>query len=138
MLKTNTKKEFQAVFQMSKMIIFEVCFYTLGANKKPYFATSACEFIRSKKDFGRGGQAQKDLLKHYPAARSFFEKWDHLHLKDLNDLQYEEMQNDLIKLKEKYNYIYEELDETKKPYYPRFSFYRLADFSKQEPKKKTN
>ena len=50
------------VFQISKLITFEVNFYTLGTNSAPYFSTSANEFCRSKLDYTRGGQAQRDLL----------------------------------------------------------------------------
>ena len=31
-------KEFQAVFQLSKTIIFEVRYYTLSTNKTPHFS----------------------------------------------------------------------------------------------------
>lgn len=37
-------KEFMYVFQISKLITFEVEFYTLGTNSAPYFSTSANEF----------------------------------------------------------------------------------------------
>lgn len=128
-------KEFQAVFQMSKTIIFEVSYYTLSTNPAPYFSTSAAEFCRNKKDFTRCGQAQPELLKGYRTARRFFEKWDGCHLHDLTPAQYDEMRQDLEALKEKYNFIFEELDETRRPYSPHFSFYRLAEWTKQTPKK---
>lgn len=48
-------KEFMYVFQISKLITFEVNFYTLGTNSAPYFSTSANEFCRSKLDYTRGG-----------------------------------------------------------------------------------
>ena len=70
-------KEFMYVFQISKLITFEVNFYTLGTNSAPYFSTSANEFCRSKLDYTRGGQAQRDLLPKFSPARRFFEKWDH-------------------------------------------------------------
>lgn len=44
-------KEFMYCFQISKLIVFEVEYYTLGGNKAPYFSTSAAEFIRSKRDY---------------------------------------------------------------------------------------
>lgn len=128
-------KEFQAVFQMSKTIIFEVRYYTLDNNSRPYFTTSAAQFYRNKKDYSRCGQAQPELLKGYRTARQFFEKWDVYHLHDLTPEQYNEMRHDLETLKEKYNFIFEELDESRRPYSPRFSFNRLAKWTKQEPKK---
>lgn len=130
------KKEFQAVFQLTKTIIFEVTYYTLSTNTAPYFATSAAKFCRNKRDFTQCGQAQKSLLRGFPVAMQFFKKWDSSHCKDLTPEQYEEMRRDLEKLKEQYNFILEELDETKRPYSPHFSFYRLAEWTKQEPKKR--
>lgn len=128
-------KEFQAVFQISKTIIFEVNYYTLSTNPRPHFTTSAAQFIRSKRDYNRCGQAQAALLPKGSPARRFWSKWDALHLHDLTPEQYAEMCQDLEELKKKYNFIYEELDETRRPYSPRISFYRLVEFSKQEVKK---
>lgn len=129
-------KEFQAVFQLSKTIIFEVRYYTLSTNKSPYFTTSASQFCRNKQDYSRCGQAQESLLPPYPVAMRFFKKWDSYHLKDITPVQYEELIADLESLKSQYNFIFEELDETERPYHPRFGFYRLAEWSKQKPKKK--
>lgn len=128
-------KEFQAVFQLSKTKIFEVAYYTLSTNSRPYFTTEAAEFCRNKRDYRTCGQAQNTVLKGFPVAMRFFKKWDVLHLHDLTPAQYAEMVEDLEKLKARYNFIYEELDETQKPYSPSFGFYRLAQWSKQEPKK---
>ena len=130
-------KEFLAVFQMSKTIIFEGNYYTLCNNKTPHFTTSAAQFCRNKRDYNQCGQAQKSLLRNYPAAMRFFKKWDIHHLHDLTPAQYAELREDLEELKSRYNSIYEELDESKRPYNPSISFYRLAEWSKQEPKKKT-
>lgn len=127
-------KEFQAVFQMSKTIIFEVKYYTLSTNKHPYFTTSAAQFCRNKRDYSQCGQAQKSLLRSYPVAMRFFKKWDDCHLKGLTSSQYEEMRADLEELKARYNFIYEELDESKQPYSPSFGFCRLAEWSKQKPR----
>ena len=128
-------KEFQAVFQISKTIIFEVNYYTLGSNKDPHFATSAAQFCGSKRDYSRCGQAQKSLLPPCSAAMRFFRKWDACHLKSLTQAQYDEMRTDLEELEAAYNYMYEEFDESQRPYYPSFGFYRLAEWSKQNPKK---
>ena len=128
-------KEFQAVFQLSKTIIFEVYYYTLSTNSHAHFATSAAQFTRNKLDFTQCGQAQDTLLKGYYTAMRFYKKWDTCHLHDLTPEQYAEMLHDLESLKEKYNYLFEELDERRRPYSPHFSFYRLAEWSKQTPKK---
>lgn len=127
-------REFISVFQLSKTIIFEVEYYTLLSNDNPYFTTSAAQFCRNKLDYSRCGQAQPDLLKGYRAAMEFYKKWDPYHLKKLTGEQYNEMISDLEQLKEKYNYLVRELNEADKPYAPRFSFYQLAQWTKQKPK----
>ena len=128
-------KEFLAVFQMSKTIIFEVDYYTLCNNETPHFTTRAAQFCRNKRDYNQGGQAQKSLLRNYPTAMRFFKKWDAHHLHDLTPAQYIELREDLDELKSRYNFIYEELDESMRPYNPSISFHLLAEWSKQEPKK---
>ena len=128
-------KEFNACFQMSKMILFEVSYYTLGDNQNPYFATSACEFIRSKRDFCRIGQCQENLLKEFPEAYSFYKKWDVFHLKQLTQEQYNEMRKDLRILEQKYNNLFLEMEDGIQLEPDHFSFYQLVEFSKQTPKK---
>lgn len=128
------KREFQAVFQLSKTKIFEVKYYTLSTNKHPHFTTSAAEFCRNKQDYTTCGQAQESVCKGFRSAYNFYCKWDTLHLKDLTEEQYAEMRSDLEKLMGHYNYILEEFDESAKPYSPHFSFYRLAEWTKQKPK----
>lgn len=128
-------KEFNVCFQMSKMILFEVSYYTLGSNRNPYFATSACAFIRSKRDFERCGQAQEDLLKRFPTAYNFYKKWDVFHLKQLTQEQYSEMRKDLCVLEQKYNTLLLEMEDGVQLKPSHFSFYQLVEFSKQTPKK---
>lgn len=132
-------KEFMYVFQISKLITFEVEFYTLGTNSAPYFSTSANEFCRSKRDYTRCGQAQRDLLPKFSPARRFFEKWDHCHLHDLTPAEYEEVTADIEKLKERYNYIKDVRDcfgQSAGCYKTHISFYDIVKLSKMEPKKK--
>ena len=123
------KKEFIASFQLSKKIIFNVNYYTLGNNSCPYFSTSACEFNQPKTDYCRCGQAQEDLTKKFLTGRRFWKKWDKKHLQDLTENEYGELMQDIETLKEKYNYIYEELDESLKPYHPHIRFYDLKKLS---------
>ena len=120
---------------MSKMILFEVSYYTLGNNQNPYFATSACEFVRNKRDFCMVGQAQETLLKGFPEAYSFYKKWDVFHLKQLTQEQYNEMRKDLCILKQKYNNLFLEMEDGIKLKPDRFNFYQLVELSKQTPKK---
>ena len=127
------KREFMAVFQLSKMRMFEVHYYTLGGNKAPYFSTTAEEFIKSKRDYSMCGQCQPYVLKEFRTARQFFEKWDPYHVHDLTEEQYAEMVSDLDALKHKYNYILLELNESRKPYNPRISFYDIVRLSKLTP-----
>lgn len=128
-------KEFNVCFQMSKMILFKVSYYTLGNNQAPHFATSAYKFIRSKRDFCRGGQAQEALLKGFPEAYKFYKKWDVFHLKQLTKEQYGEMRKDLCVLEQKYNTLLLEMEDGIKLEPDHFSFHTLVKFSKQTPKK---
>ena len=128
-------KEFNACFQMSKMILFNVSYYTLGDNQNPYFSTSACEFIRSKRDFSMVGQCQENLLKEFPEAYSFYKKWDVFHLKQLTQEQYNEMRKDLRILEQKYNNLFLEMEDGIQLKPDRFSFCQLVEFSKQTPRK---
>lgn len=126
------KKEFKSVFQITKMITFEVNYYTLGNNNKPYFTTSAQEFIRSKRDYKRCGQCQKDVLNG--VAKSFYNYWDNKHLQDLTQQEYNKLIIDLEKLKERYNHIYIEQD-TFKGGNRDIRFREVVELSKQDLKK---
>lgn len=110
-------------------------FYTLGTNSAPYFSTSANEFCRSKRDYTRCGQAQRDLLPRFSPARRFFEKWDHCHLHDLTPAEYEEVTADIENLKARYNYI-EDIRDTFRGSRSSIPFYDIVKLSKMEPKKK--
>jgi len=121
--------EFHAAFQLTRKIIFEVSYYTLGSNSSAYFTTSACEFNQPKTDFNRCGQAQKDLC--FGAAKDFYEKWDKHHLCKLNDQQFEDLVKDLEVLKQHYNYI-----EHKKDFKPEdIRFWQEKELSMQKVKK---
>ena len=120
---------------MSKMILFKVSYYTLGNNQSPYFSTSACEFVRNKRNFCRAGQAQEILLQGYPEAYNFYKKWDIFHLKQLTQEQYNEMRKDLCILEQKYNNLFLEMEDGIKLNPDRFGFYQLVELSKQTPKK---
>lgn len=129
-------KEFIAVFQLTKRIIFEVKYYTLLDNSHPYFTTSASKFMRNKRDYEDRAQTQREMLQGFPAAMAFFKKWNPCHLKEMSQEQYTEMRRDLTVLERVHNCIVRELDETTRPYNPGFGFYFLADWTKQKPKKK--
>jgi hypothetical protein len=132
-------KEFMYCFQISKMIVFEVEYYTLGSNKAPYFSTSAAKFIRSKRDYSTCGQAQSALLPKGSPARRFWQKWNPLHLKDLTPAEYEEMTADIEQLKARYNYIEDVRDcfgQSAGCYKTHIPFYEVVELSKQTPKAK--
>lgn len=125
------KTEFHYVFKMNKMILFEVDYYTLGLNSSPYFTTSVCEFIRSKRDFKSCGQGQERLLKTFDTAYNFYKKWDVKHLGDLSEDEYNELLTDIERLKEKYKYM-ERFKEKDDKYFDRgFSFCEEVEFSKR-------
>lgn len=97
--------EFMYCFQISKLIIFEVNYYTLNTNKTPYFSTSANRFIKSKRDYAECGQVQEYLLPKGSQARKFYDKWCCLHLRNLSKEEYKEIISDIEELKAQYNYI---------------------------------
>lgn len=134
--KSSSKKEFTAVFQLSKMCVFEISYYTCGNNPKPYFATRAAEFVRNKQDYKTCGQCQDRIVK-FITARKFWKKWDCKHLSDLTIKEYHEMISDMEELKKKYNYIIKPLDELKKPYNSNIPFYQIVELSKLTPKYQT-
>lgn len=132
------RKEFMYCFQLDKLTIFEVSFYTLGSNKSPYFTTSAAHFIRSKRDYDQCGQAQAALLPRHSAARRFYDKWDRLHLHDLTPEDYAAIVADIEDLKARYNYIEDVRDcfgQSAGCYKTGIPFYSIVELSKQTPKK---
>lgn len=130
------KKEFLAVFQITKLIVFEVEYCTLGSNKTPRFATSTNKFIKSKRDYSCCGQAQDILLLKTSVAYRFWEKWNAKHLQDLTQAEYDEMWNDLQHLKATYNGIFMDLSTIQKPYFPRVPFSSIVELSKRKLKTK--
>ncbi len=124
-------KKFWA-FQISKKIIFEVKYYQLSGNEKPYFSTSANKFNQPKTDWKRCGQAQKALLPILSEAYKFWEKWDKKHLEDLTDEEYNDLLKDIELLKECYNFIEQEQDEHLNTSY--LPFYKLKELSMKKPK----
>jgi len=121
-----TLKNYHFAFQMSKKIVFEVSYYTLNQNKNPYFTTSAAEYNQPKTDYIQCGQAQNSLLKGYPVAMNFFNKWDIYHLQKLTKKQLNELFKDIETLKQKYNFIEQSFD---------ISFERIKELSKLNIKK---
>ena len=96
--------EFQYAFQLDKLRIFEVSYCTSGSNKAPHFSTHACEFMRSKIDYNRGGQCQPDICTG--PALDFYQKWDFMHLKTIRDEeQFNEIIADIESLKKFYNFV---------------------------------
>ena len=116
------------IFQLSRMVMFNVSYRRLAGNKQPYFATSAQVFCRNKRDITRGGQCQADVLKVFPAAYEFWKKWDKKHLHRLDYKTYQELLDDIKFLKEEYNWDYINSDS--------FPFSREVELSKQKPKRR--
>lgn len=131
-------KEFMYCFQLDKMTVFEVEFYTLSTNKEPHFSTSAARFIRSKRDYSQCGQAQESLLPRHSAARRFYDKWDRLHLHNLTPEEYAEITADIEGLKARYNYIEDVREcfgQSAGCYKTGIPFYEVVELSKLTPKK---
>lgn len=116
------------IFQLSRMVMFEVNYYRLRGNKQPYFATSAQVFCRSKRDITRGGQCQAEVLKDFPAAYKFWKKWDGEHLSRLSYKKYQELLDDIEILKDEYNWDYTKSGNG-------FPFWREVELSKRKPKR---
>lgn len=127
------KTEFHYVFQLTKKIVFEVSYYTLGSNNHPYFATSAGKFNQPKTDYCHCGQAQDALLTG--KAREFWLKWDEHHCHDITQELYDQLISDIEELKVRYNYL-EKRSETFKGTMNggSFTFSQIREFSKQKPK----
>lgn len=131
-------KEFMYCFQIDKMTVFNVSFYTLSTNKTPYFSTSAAQFIRSKRDYDTCGQCQERVLPKNSIARHFFDKWDKLHLKNLTQNEYVEIIADIEELKDVYNYIEDVREcfgESVRCYKTQIPFDEIVKLSKLTPKK---
>lgn len=120
------KKEFKILFQINKMVLFEVNYYTLGNNDDPDFTTSAMRFIRSKRGYSMCGQCQKNVLEG--KSLKFFNKYEYLHLKDLTTEEYNNIIEDIQELKENYNYIEVVRDISKGSYYD-FGFSQEKELS---------
>ena len=114
------KESFHYIFQITKLIIFNVSYYRLGSNCNKYFATNAALFCRNKKDFNQCGQCQDSIL--FGSAKKFYKKWNYLHCKDLSENEYNEILDDLKILCDKYNYIQNNNDND-------FSFWAEKDLS---------
>jgi len=123
-------QEFHMSIQVSSKIIFNVAYYTLGSNKNANFTTSADEFNSRKTDYDRCGQAQESLLEEGTLVRDFYNKWDKLHLNDLNDRQYSAMIADLLVITDKHNII---LTDNQ---YDSINFYDNKELSGKELKTK--
>lgn len=130
------RKEFIATFQITRMVLFSVNYYTLGSNENPYFTTNAVKFVRNKLDYSDCGQCQERILPKGSVARKFFKKWDKHHLHQLNAEQLEELHADLEILKENYNYLFKEQDTFQHDSNNYFSFSRCKDLSMLPLKKR--
>lgn len=109
-------KEFKYCFAVGNDTVFEVCYYTLGSNKSPHFATQAAHFDERYRDYDQCGQAQKDLLLDNSLARWFYEKWDKYHLKDLTREQHQSITDDIKILMHEYP-LFVKTDGTDIPFY---------------------
>lgn len=120
------KPYFHYVFQINKMVVFNVNYYLLASNRTPHFSTSADLFIRSKRDFAICGQCQKSVLPKDSLAYQFYTKWNICHLHDLTDEQYNDLCADIELLRNEYNYIFSKDDN--------ISFLNVVELSKMKLK----
>ena len=120
-------KEFNYIFEVSRMVIFEVNYHSLYPDRHPYFATNAVKFVQNKRDYETCGQCQERVLTG--KALEFFKKWDFLHLKDLKEQEYDLIQKDIEVLKETYNHYTHNAECFKG-----FTFYSKKSLSMQKMK----
>lgn len=116
-------KKITLAFRIAKKKFFEVTYGDLDSrSQNPYFSTSAgiLNYVRS--DWNQCGQAQRDVLPKGSIAFKFFEKWDVKHLHVLTLEEYQELENDLEALKERYPYI-----ESQR-------FYKIVEFDREQSK----
>lgn len=105
MTEATIPNEFRAAFQVTKTIVFEVRYHTLGGNATPYFSTEAARLNTRRTDYTECGQCQGRLLPKGSVARRFWEKWDPKHLGQLTDEEREQVWADIEELKGAYNYL---------------------------------
>lgn len=131
--------EFHAVFEITRKIVFEVSYFTLGNNENPYFTTQAAIFNQPKTIYKRSGQAQENVLPKDSLAYIFYKKWDKKHLLKLTNEEHLEMILDLMDLMLKYNSLIR--TDTSKNWTDNFrnsgySFYQIKKLSMIELPKK--
>lgn len=126
--------EFKACFQITKLVTFNVKYYTLGGNKNPYFSTSANLFFKNKKGFDSCGQCQERILPKGSLARKFYDKWDKKHLLALTNEELIELYEDVKALKNRYNHLYIECEKFGEMNRKDFSFCEIKELSKMDIK----
>lgn len=91
---------------------------------------------RPKNGNKRYGQCQKNVLENRTPARAFYDKWECKHLSTLNEQENKELIHDINVLTIYYNYIEQQLDISRRPYNPSFSFGQIVELSRLELKNK--
>lgn len=114
------------IFQLSKMVMFQVSYKRLRGNKLPYFSTVTQVFCKNKRDISCTGS---NNLKNFPLAYEFYQKWDGEHLHRLDVEKYDELLRDIEELKQEYNWEFTKSGDG-------FPFHREVELSKQKPKRR--
>lgn len=127
----NVPAEFKCAFQVTKSIVFEVCYYTLGGNRQPHFSTMAGRLNRRKSDYAECGQCQGRLLSG--EAKRFWQKWDGKHLGQLSYVERAAVWADIEALKERYNHIVIASDKFGTEDTRDIRFSEVVALSKEEP-----
>lgn len=93
-------------FRVSPYVFFEVRYGKLDyVSQDPYFATEAGLYDPKTRDFDTCGQAQRDVLTEGTLAWEFYEKWDPNHIQVMTIEAYDEMTQDLERLKAAYPFV---------------------------------
>lgn len=93
-------------FRVNPYVFFEVRYGELDyLSQDPYFSTAAELYDPKIGDLDTCGQAQKTLLEKGTPVWDFYEKWDPNHIQVMTIEAYDEMTQDLERLKAAYPYV---------------------------------
>lgn len=99
------ENSFVLTFRDRKKNFFMVKYGEHGeGSQDPYFSTSCGTFNHGRSDWDSCGQSQDSTLKN-SKLKSFYRKWDNLHLKVLTLSEFEDLENDLNDLKDSIPFI---------------------------------
>ena len=116
------KIRFHYVFQEDSHSFLKISYNSIKFNEKPYFLIDYLKFTKNKKGFCTYLNETNSFM------GKLYNKWKITCLRDLTDTEYSELQEDIKKLKEDYNYIYTNEFSS---YFRKFSIDEIRNLSKR-------